>query len=40
MKEGWEYKKLGDICRKGKNIKWDDQTNDTSFRYLLLTKTK
>ena len=37
MKEGWEYKKLGDICRKGKNIKWDDQTNDTSFRYIDLT---
>ena len=37
MKEGWEYKKLGDFCRKGKNIKWDDQTNDTSFRYIDLT---
>ena len=37
MKECWEYKKLGDFCRKGKNIKWDDQTNDTSFRYIDLT---
>lgn len=37
MKEGWEYKKLGEVCRKSNNIKWDDVSNDASFRYIDLT---
>ena len=37
MKEGWEYKKLGAVCRKSNNIKWDDVSNDASFRYIDLT---
>ena len=37
MKKGWEYKKLGEVCRKSNNIKWDDVPNDASYRYIDLT---
>ena len=37
MKEGWEYKKLGEVCGKCSNIKWDDVSNEASYRYIDLT---
>ena len=37
MKGGWTYKKLGDVCCKSSNIKWDDVSNDASYKYIDLT---
>ena len=37
MKEGWEYKKLEEVCGKCSNIKWDDVSNEASYRYIDLT---
>ena len=37
MKEGWTYKKLGEVCCKSSNIKWDDVSNDASYKYIDLT---
>ena len=36
-KEGWEFKKLGEVCGKCSNIKWDDVSNEASYRYIDLT---
>lgn len=37
MKDGWTYKKLGEVCCKSSNIKWDDVSNDASYKYIDLT---
>ena len=37
MKEGWTYKKLGEVCEKSKNIRWEDIEEDKSFSYIDLT---
>lgn len=36
-KEGWEEKKLGDVCVKSKNIRWDEYLDDKIFKYIDLT---
>jgi type I restriction enzyme S subunit len=36
MKEGWEYKKLGEVCDKTVNIKWDEHPNQ-QFKYIDLS---
>lgn len=37
MKEGWTYKKLGEVCSKGRNIKWDIVADTTTYKYIDLT---
>ena len=37
MKKGWTYKKLGEVCCKSSNIKWDMVSCDTSYKYIDLT---
>jgi len=34
--EGWEEKRLGDVCNKNKNIKWSDNL-DVEFKYVDLS---
>lgn len=36
MKKGWEYKKLGEVCCKIKNVKWKDCPNK-NYQYIDLT---
>ena len=36
MKEGWEYKKLGEVCEKAKNIKWEEHPNQ-QYKYIDLS---
>lgn len=36
-KEGWEEKKLGEVCIKASNIRWDDVKDDKSYSYIDLT---
>ena len=36
MKEGWEYKKLGEVCQKTINIKWDEHPNH-QYKYIDLS---
>jgi len=35
-KEGWEYKKLGEVCQKTINIKWDEHPNH-QYKYIDLS---
>ena len=37
MKQGWEIKKLGEICNKITNIKWNEIDKTTSFPYIDLS---
>lgn len=37
MKEGWTYKKLGEVCEKSKNIRWEDIDETKSFSYIDLS---
>lgn len=37
MKEGWEYKKLGEVCSKSRNIKWDIVSDTATYKYIDLT---
>lgn len=37
MKQGWQIKKLGEICIKCSNIKWDVVEKGASFQYIDLT---
>ena len=37
MKEGWEYKKLGEVCEKSKNIRWEEIGDELSFSYIDLS---
>lgn len=36
MKEGWEEKKLGDVCKKNSNIKWQ-KNDETEYQYIDLS---
>ena len=36
-KEGWEKKKLGEVCYKSSNIKWNEEKEGKSFHYIDLT---
>lgn len=37
MKQGWTYKKLGEVCEKAKNIRWEDYDDQRIFSYIDLT---
>ena len=37
MKEGWEYKKLGEVCDRVSNIKWQNVPSDAVYSYVDLT---
>ena len=37
MKEGWTYKKLGEVCLKTKNINWSTVDDNDSYYYIDLT---
>lgn len=37
MKKEWTYKKLGEVCGKPSNIKWDEVPKDRMFHYMDLT---
>ncbi len=37
MKEGWEYKKLGEVCTKVDNIKWQTVSDDEEYTYIDLS---
>ena len=37
MKEGWNYKKLGEVCDKVSNIKWQNVPSDAVYSYVDLT---
>ncbi len=37
MKEGWIYKKLGEVCCKSCNIKWDVVSETATYKYIDLT---
>ena len=37
MRQGWEIKKLGEICNKITNIKWNEIDKTTSFPYIDLS---
>ena len=37
MKQGWEIKKLGEVCKKITNIKWNEIEETTSFPYIDLS---
>ena len=37
MKEGWTYKKLGEVCSKSRNIKWDIVSDTATYKYIDLT---
>ena len=37
MKEGWTYKKLGEVCEKSKNIRWEEIDDKKSFSYIDLS---
>ena len=37
MKEGWKMVKLGEVCEKTKNIKWQDVATEEIYRYIDLT---
>ena len=37
MKEGWEYKKLGEACDVIENISWSDVDDNTTYQYIDLS---
>ena len=37
MKEGWEYKKLGEVCQKVTSIRWKDIPSDVYYPYIDLS---
>lgn len=37
MKEGWEYKKLGEVCDVIENISWSDVDDNTTYQYIDLS---
>ena len=37
MKEGWTYKKLGEVCEKSKNIRWEEIDEGNFFSYIDLS---
>ena len=37
MKEGWEYKKLGEACDVIENISWSDVADNTTYQYIDLS---
>ncbi len=37
MKEGWTYKKLGEVCEKIKTIRWEEINEEDSFSYIDLS---
>jgi type I restriction enzyme S subunit len=37
MKEGWTYKKLGEVCEKSNKINWNKNTEDESYVYIDLS---
>ena len=37
MKQGWKIKKLGEVCKKITNIKWNEIEETTSFPYIDLS---
>ncbi len=37
MREGWEYKKLGEVCDKVTNIRWKDIPSDVCYPYIDLS---
>ena len=37
MKESWTYKKLGEVCEKCKNIRWEEVDETKSFLYIDLS---
>ena len=37
MKEGWEYKKLGEFCSEVDTIKWADHNDENIYHYIDLS---
>ena len=37
MKEGWKYKKLGEVCDKVSNLKWQNVPSNSVYSYVDLT---
>lgn len=37
MKEGWEYKKLGEFCSEVETIKWADNNDENIYHYIDLS---
>ena len=37
MREGWTYKKLGEVCDKSQNINWNKVSEDKQYTYIDLS---